>query len=181
MEKQSLITSPNDNVGKQKKGYTSVQTLFITILLLGLVFYGGEYWGGHRALGDAPTCNPPCDIPPGLDHAVCINSVVRHGSVYIPTCQSGQPDALCEQTSDCFVQTDLDPPHAVCRESQCQSGKSGSSCGVDSDCVKPTGLEHPVCRQGKCQRGVYKDYCGRVSDCSSNNCVGVTDIAKCKK
>ena len=46
--------------------------------------------------------------------------------------------------------------------------------------IKPTGLDHPVCRQGKCQRGVYKDYCGKDSDCLSNNCVGVTDIAKCK-
>ena len=87
--------------------------------------------------------------------------------------------ADCSSTAECAVPSGL--THGVCRDGQCQSGASGSSCGVDSDCVKPTGLDQPVCRQGKCQRGVYKDYCGQDSDCTSNNCVGVTDIAKCKK
>ena len=85
----------------------------------------------------------------------------------------------CSSTAECAIPTGL--THPVCREGRCQSGESGSSCGVTSDCVKPPGLEHPVCRQGKCQRGVYKDYCGQDSDCLSHNCVGKTDIAKCKK
>jgi len=58
---------------------------------------------------------------------------------------------------------------------------AGSKCSSDAECAIPTGLTHGVCRQGKCQRGVYKDYCHYDSDCLSNNCVGVTDIAKCKK
>jgi len=58
---------------------------------------------------------------------------------------------------------------------------AGSKCSSTAECAVPDGLEHPVCRQGKCQRGVYKDYCGQDSDCLSNNCVGKTDIAKCKK
>ena len=58
---------------------------------------------------------------------------------------------------------------------------AGSKCSSTAECAIPTGLTHAVCRQGKCQRGVYKDYCGQDSDCLSNNCVGKTDIAKCKK
>ena len=84
----------------------------------------------------------------------------------------------CSSTAECAIPTGL--THGVCRDGRCQSGESGSSCGVTSDCVQPTGLEHPVCRQGKCQSGAYKDYCGKDSDCVSNNCVGLTDIAKCK-
>ena len=54
MEDQSLIPSPKDNGEKQKKGCKPVlSVLFTTILLLVLVFYGGEYWGSHhRASGD---------------------------------------------------------------------------------------------------------------------------------
>ena len=86
--------------------------------------------------------------------------------------------ADCSSTAECAVPSGL--THGVCRDGRCQSGESGSSCGVTSDCVAPQGLDHGVCRQGKCQRGVYKDYCGKDSDCVSNNCVGATDIAKCK-
>ena len=84
----------------------------------------------------------------------------------------------CSSTAECAVPTGL--THGVCRDGWCQSGASGSSCGVTSDCVQPQGLDHPVCRKGKCQSGAFKDYCGRDSDCLSNNCVGGTDIAKCK-
>ena len=53
--------------------------------------------------------NPICAIPPELDHGVC-----RSGPYDFPLCQSGQPGSYCGQTSDCVVQNDLDPPHAVC-------------------------------------------------------------------
>ena len=97
------------------------------------------------------TCDPPCDIiPPGLDHTVCRKKNSIGSSV--SSCQNGQPGALCAKTSDCVVQTDLDPPHAVCRLDRCQSGKSGASCGDTDDCVIPKGLDHAVCRRDKCQR-----------------------------
>ena len=154
MEDQSLIPSPKDNGEKQKKGCKPVlSVLFTTILLLVLVFYGGEYWGRHRARGSVTkgTCDPSCDsIPPGLDHTVCRKKNSIGSSV--SSCQNGQPGALCAKTSDCVVQTDLDPPHAVCRLDRCQSGKSGASCGDTDDCVIPKGLDHAVCRRDKCQR-----------------------------
>ena len=160
MEDQSLIPSPKDNGEKQKKGCKPVlSVLFTTILLLVLVFYGGEYWGRHRARGSVTkgTCDPSCDsIPPGLDHTVCLrkNSGLASVSTSVSSCQDGQPGALCAKTSDCVVQTNLDPPHAVCREDQCQSGKSGALCGQTDDCVIPKGLDHAVCRRDKCQRWV---------------------------
>ena len=54
-----------------------------------------------------------CVIPPGLTQSVCL----------LNTCQSGQPGSPCRHTSDCVVQDNLDPPHAVCRgrqRSHCQ-------------------------------------------------------------
>ena len=59
MENQPLIAPPNDNdnVGKKKKGYAPMLYVAVStaILLLGLVFYGGEYWGSPRALGVGTT------------------------------------------------------------------------------------------------------------------------------
>ena len=140
MENQSLITSPNDNVEKQKKGsaptfyYVAVST---AILLLGLlVFYANS--------DVIPAASPPppgsdacvvgaddCVIPAGLTHGVCIDTggpAVPQAGVVTPrssshhggTCQSGQPGAWCEVTDDCVVQTGLTPPHAVCRHGKCQ-------------------------------------------------------------
>ena len=153
--------TPNDNVRKQKKGYKSVQTVFITILLLGLVFYGGEYWGSHHARGKTDhSCNPPCVIiPAGLDHTVCLwQSDDMIGSDTGGTCQDGQPGALCDKTSDCVTPEGL--THSVCRSAssvgyeakQCQSGQPGALCGQTSDCVVPTGLNHAVCRKDRCQQ-----------------------------
>ena len=181
MEKQTLLPSPNDNdnVGKQKKGskpmlYVAVST---AILLLGLVFYGGEYLGSPCALGvgstdgdDVIPIGDPCfnsddavynvlsncAIPPGMDHGVCLwEPGLGHN------CQSGQPGATCVDTSDCAIPPGL--KHAVCRSSDsrgiCQSGHSGSWCGQTSDCVVQNDLDppHAVCRgnwdaQFKCQR-----------------------------
>jgi len=103
-------------------------------------------------------------IPKGLDHSVC-----RFGGGDAQ-CQSGQPGALCGQTSDCVVQTGLN--HPVCREDKCQSGQPGALCGQTSDCVVQTRLDppHAVCRNGKCQRGVHGDYCGQNKDCLSHYC-----------
>ena len=105
--------------------------------------------GGHCS-----TTND-CAIPVGLTHGVCRTA---GGSAH--WCQSGQPGARCGQSSDCVVITDLDPPHAVCRENRCQSGQPGSWCGVTNDCVVQTDLDppHAVCRGPsgselhKCQR-----------------------------
>ena len=162
MEHQSLIPSPNDDGKKQKKGSPPLLVIVSTaLLLLGLVFYGGEYWGSHhRALGDGPTSgdlipfgdpctsSDDCAIPPGLKHGNCA-SKHRKGPFI---CQSGQQDALCDQTSDCVVPPGLE--HGVCRDYSCQMGKSGALCGQTSDCVVQTGLTppHAVCRNGKCQQ-----------------------------
>ena len=56
--------------------------------------------------------DPICVIPAGLEHGVCRGGP-SNGNVL--SCQSGQSGSFCEQTSDCVVQNDLDPPHAVCR------------------------------------------------------------------
>ena len=108
-----------------------------------------------------------CAIPSGLEHGFC------HG-----TCQSGQPGAWCGQTSDCVVQNDLDPPHAVCRDTgsyygTCQSGQPGSWCATTDDCAIPVSLDHGVCRyrddekkqRSTCQNGLPGALCGRTSDC----------------
>ena len=138
MEKQTLLSTPNDNgnVGKQKKGYPPKLYVAVStaILLLGLVFYGGEYWGSHRALGVGTTddddvipiggtCDwlrtnpdPICATPPGLDHGVCLGAGGRNSV----SCQSGQPGSWCGVTDDCVIQTGLTPPHAVCRKKKCQ-------------------------------------------------------------
>ena len=166
MEDQSLIPSHNkDNGEKQKKGCKPVLTvLFTTILLLGLVFYGGEYWGSHRARdGGSKGCDPPCDTPPGLDHPVCIKFQGATPDLDQYECQSGQPGAACDDTSDCVVPKGLD--HAVCRDDKCQSGQAGASCGDTSDCVVPKGLDHAVCRKDKCQSGQAGARCGQTSDC----------------
>ena len=99
--------------------------------------------------------NPICTIPAGLDHGVCECN----------RCQSGQPGAYCDQTSDCVIPPGLD--HPVCIDDRpgyttkhcdrCQSGQPGSFCGQTSDCVVQTDLDppHAVCRgplPRKCQR-----------------------------
>jgi len=95
----------------------------------------------------------------------------KFGHVLTPThvdaCQSGQPGAFCGQSSDCVVITDLDPPHAVCRNEKCQSGKPGAECGQTSDCVVITDLDppHAVCRKYGCQSGKSGALCGQTSDC----------------
>ena len=164
MENQPLTASPNDNVGKQKKGYKSVRTVSTAILLLGLVFYGGEYWGSHHARGKPDhSCNPPCVIiPAGLDHTVCLwQGDDMAGSDPGGTCQDGQPGALCDKTSDCVKPEGL--THPVCRgdgsvgvkaTKKCQSGQPGALCGQTSDCVVQNGLTppHPVCRKDRCQQ-----------------------------
>ena len=68
-----------------------------------------------------------CVVPPGLDHPVCRHGAPADGDYdggegIIGKCQSGQPGSFCGQTSDCVIQTDLDPPHAVCRglDRRCQ-------------------------------------------------------------
>ena len=158
MENQPLTASPNDNVGKQKKGYKSVRTVFTLLLLLGLVFYGGEYWGSHHARGKPDhSCNPPCDhIPAGLDHEVCLCVGYVGSQAEGCSCQTGQPGALCDKTSDCVTPEGL--THPVCRSDgankRCQSGKAGALCGQTSDCVVRTDLTppHPVCRKDRCQQ-----------------------------
>ena len=67
--------------------------------------------------------NDNCMIPPGLEHGVCLVACPngQPGSPCKQTyCQNGQPGAACGVTDDCVVQTDLDPPHAVCRHNKCQ-------------------------------------------------------------
>ena len=99
MENQSLIAARKDDGGKQKKGLaTLLVTVSTAILLLGLVFYVGEYH--HRG--------SPRVVPPGLEHPVC-----RYGQ-----CRSGQPGASCGQTSDCVIPPGLE--HPVCRNDKCQ-------------------------------------------------------------
>ena len=126
MESQSLLPSP-----KQKKGSPPLLAMVSTaLLLLGLGFYGGEYWGSHhRASGDSRICNhPPCAVgepcisdkdcatPPGLTHGVCGQDGLDDG-----LCQSGQAGSIClSDTSACVVRTDLVPPHPVCRHDKCQ-------------------------------------------------------------
>ena len=61
-----------------------------------------------------------CAIPPGLDRGFCTIANGRAGK-----CQSGQPGAICEVTSDCVVQYDLVPPHAVCRGLKVHTGNVG--------------------------------------------------------
>ena len=80
----------NDDVGKQKNRFAPFLVMISTaLLLLGLVFYGGEYWGSHRARGDGPiggvvipigdhcdsTNSDDCVISLGLDHGVCRNGI----------------------------------------------------------------------------------------------------------
>ena len=162
-ENQSLIAFPNDNGGKKKKAFVfPVVTAFSTVLLLGLFFYVGEYWGSHRARDDALIpidgwCydHPNnCIIPPDLSQpAFCFCSSSDHKACW---CQSGQPGEYCDETSDCLIPKGLD--HSVCRfgggDAQCQSGQPGALCGQTSDCVIQTRLDppHAVCRKGKCQR-----------------------------
>ena len=59
MEHDSLLASPNDdnNGRKQQKGSTTPLLVVVStaILLLGLVFYGGDYLGSPRALGVGST------------------------------------------------------------------------------------------------------------------------------
>ena len=112
-----------------------------------------------------------CVIPPGLDHAVCLQELYDVYKYNYLTCQSGQPGARCGQTSDCVIPTGLE--HPVCLEKDasmysldyCQSGQPGARCGQTSDCVVPSGLEHPVCRQNACQSGQSSARCGQTSDC----------------
>ena len=75
--------------------------------------------GGDCSKTAANNNNPVCVIPEGLDHGVCRGDSTKFPT---PSCQSGQPGSYCGQTSDCFVQTDLNPPHGVCRgpNSKCQ-------------------------------------------------------------
>ena len=100
-------------------------------------------------------------IPLGLHHGVCLGK--RDWGYNI--CQSGQPGALCLESSDCVVPPGLE--HGVCRYGMCQSGKSGSSCDQTSDCVPISGLNppHAVCRNNKCQSGKSGSSCGQTSDC----------------
>jgi len=65
--------------------------------------------GGLIPIGDYCTTPDDCVIPVGLDHGVCLG-----GNEWLVACQSGQPGSWCKQTSDCVVQNNLDPPHAVC-------------------------------------------------------------------
>ena len=76
--------------------------------------------------GDYCCSADDCAIPVGLTHAVCRNGGGADGNtagdclpgnfwVSLYQCQSGQPGSFCGVTDDCVVQTDLDPPHAVCR------------------------------------------------------------------
>ena len=76
--------------------------------------------------GDYCCSADDCAIPVGLTHAVCRNGGGADGgtdgdclpgNLWAPMyqCQSGQPGSWCGVTDDCVVQTDLDPPHAVCR------------------------------------------------------------------
>ena len=139
---------------------------------------GGSTSGAHGAtgptdgdlipIGDTCVADDNCAIPAGLDHGVCgwddSNRYLEDRAIPVHpvcclssddgvgswTCQSGQPDALCVETSDCVVPPGLE--HGVCRDDICQSGKSGSSCGQTSDCVPIAELNHAVCRRGKCQR-----------------------------
>ena len=170
MEDQSLIPSPKDNGEKQKKGCKpGLTVLFTTIVLLVLVFYGGEYWGSPRALGVGTTdddyviipigdpcliADDNCAIPPGLEHGYC-GFVPITGGQPGPVqyeCQNGQPGASCDNPSDCVIPKGLD--HAVCRDDKCQSGQAGARCGQTSDCLPIAGLSppHAVCRKDKCQR-----------------------------
>ena len=207
MEHQSLIPSPNDDGKKQKKGSPPLLVIVSTaLLLLGLVFYGGEYWGSHhRALGDGPTSgdlipfgdpctsSDDCAIPPGWDHGFCTVTNGKPG-----TCQSGDIIPVGDECPNqynvdkdryaddhCAIPLGLD--HGVCLGlrpwgfSFCQSGQPGAVC-IDTfgDCVVPPGLDHPVCRQGapadgdydggegiigKCQSGQPGSFCGQTSDC----------------
>ena len=99
-----------------------------------------------------------CAIPSELDHGVCLGFFNIDGDTNCSSvvCQSGQPGAYCENTSDCVKPPGLE--HPVCRKPgnmnhhHCQSGTSGADCGDTSDCVIPPGLEHGVCRNNKCQR-----------------------------
>ena len=59
-------------------------------------------------------CTVCCAIPPGLDHGYCSDFNTGDDDKF----QSGQPGSWCVQASNCVVQNDLDPPHAVCRGTQ---------------------------------------------------------------
>ena len=96
-----------------------------------------------------PACaDANCAVPPGLTHGVCLG----RGSWGYLICQSGQPGAMCDETSDCVVPPGLE--HAVCRPNGCQSGQAGAICGRTSDCVPIAGLNPPraVCREAHCQQ-----------------------------
>ena len=181
MEHDSLLASPNDdnNGRKQQKGSTTPLLVMVStaILLLGLVFYGGDYLGSPRAVGVGSTdgddvipigdscpadgrvtdtnLNNNCATPPGLDHGVCLGWYSSRENTRDIYCQTGQPGAFCDDTFDCVKPPGLD--HPVCRKPDksdyhtCQSGTSGADCGQTFDCVIPTGLNHAVCRNNKCQ------------------------------
>ena len=153
-ENQSLIASPNDNVGKKKKGYTPVRTVLSTIILLGLVFYGGKYWDSHRARDDALITIDIAmfddELLPTLD-----DELLPTGSFRARDDASIPIDGWCyDHPNNCIIPPDLSQPaFCFCSSSDhkacwCQSGQPGEYCDETSDCVIPKGLDHSVCRFG---------------------------------
>ena len=74
--------------------------------------------------GDCTETEDGCEIPLGLTEGVCRCTHFKHqlGRRALSdtcTCQSGKPDALCGQASDCLPLAGSNPPHAACRNDYC--------------------------------------------------------------
>ena len=187
-ENQSLIASSNDNVGKQKKAFVyPVVTVLSTILLLGLVFYGGKYWDSHRVRDDALISIDSAifddELLPTLDDALIPIDMAIFDEELLPTgSHRARDDALIpidgwcyDHPNNCITPPDLSQPaFCFCSSSDhkacwCQSGQPGEYCDETSNCVIPKGLDHSVCRFGggdaQCQSGQPGALCGQTSDC----------------
>jgi len=146
MENQSLIPSPNDNGGKQKNGYKSVQIVSTAILLLGLVFYGGEYWGRYRALGDGPTDGHLRHGEMGMTNAAAASS----SSMSLV----GSDTAASDLKTLTIVIDDDDVIDSLLSEwlPKEEDNAGGDVIPIDGDCYEapedcaiPPGLTHPNC------------------------------------
>ena len=176
MENQSLIPSPNDNGGKQKKGYGPIVAASLA-LLLGLSFYMGRQVGGaHLRHGEMGMTNAAAassssmslvgsgtaasnlkTLTIALDDDDVIEGLL---SGWLPPGNVGGDvipiDGLCDfAPEDCTIPPGMTRPNCVCLFEDddeyapvcfCSSGQPGAFCAATSDCVKPPGLDHPVCR-----------------------------------
>ena len=165
MEHDSLLASPNDdnNGRKQQKGSTTPLLVVVStaILLLGLVFYGGDYLGSPRALGVGST-----------------DAHLRHGEI-------GMTNAATVSSSMSLVgsdtaASDLKTLTIAVDDDELIDGllsgwlhKGGGNAGGDvipigglcygapEDCVIPLGLTHPncLCSSDKVEDDPYHCFC----------------------